>query len=475
MVFSSSLFLFYFLPFFLLAYFLIDNKYKNLSILAFSIFFYAWGAPDFISILLITTFIDFHIVKLIHNAEGKKRGLFLFCSISINLGLLIYFKYSNFFISNLNQILATEGIKTIKWVEIILPIGISFFTFETLTYSIDVYRRVHAPLPKFRDYLLYIILFPKLIAGPIVRFSEIADQVIDRKNQDTLDNKVYGFYRFIIGLSKKVLIANTMGSLADSVFNIEVNSLSTFDTWIGIIAYSFQIYFDFSGYSDMAIGLARVMGFKFPENFNNPYISRSITEFWRRWHMTLGRWMRDYLYIPLGGNKVSTWRMYLNLWFVFLISGLWHGASWNFVIWGAFHGSILILDRLFLVKFLNKLGRIPSVLITYILVLIGWVFFRISDFQNATYYISKMFDFNGITHTRNIYLSNEHIIIFVFAILFSFVALIPKIENNQDKYFNQTYGLKSTLGIGFALTILFFMSILKLSISSFNPFIYFQF
>ncbi len=236
------------------------------------------------------------------------------------------------------------------------------------------------------------MLFPQMIAGPIVRFNQIADQIEEREHLETLDNKLLGFLRFGIGLAKKVLIANVMGVEADKAFALAEGTLTSGVAWIGIIAYTFQIYYDFSGYSDMAIGLGRIMGFKFPENFNNPYISRSITEFWRRWHMTLGSWMRDYLYIPLGGSRVKTkYRIYFNLWFVFLVSGLWHGAAWNFVIWGAFHGFFLILDRLFFIKLSDKIGKYPSIAITFFITIIGWVLFRAESLYQIKYYLKAMF------------------------------------------------------------------------------------
>ena len=344
MVFSSVIFLFYFLPAFLVVYFLSPRKVKNYTALLASIAFYAWGAPKFVFVILASTIIDFFIVKALHNAsEERKRKGFLMISLVMNLGLLAYFKYANFFVENLNAALNSIGLEQVGWTSVALPIGISFYTFQTLTYSIDVYRRIHEPLKKVSDYLLYIMAFPQMIAGPIVRFTHIADQIVKRK--DTLDDKLVGFYRFCIGLAKKVLIANVMAEQADLIFSSNLNELTTPMAWIGMIAYTFQIYFDFSGYSDMAIGLGRMMGFRFPENFNAPYISTSITEFWRRWHMTLSGFMRDYLYIPLGGSRVnSNGRLYFNLALVFLLSGLWHGASWNFVIWGAFHGFFLILD-----------------------------------------------------------------------------------------------------------------------------------
>jgi len=345
MVFSSTLFLLYFLPAFLVTYSLVGKKRKNWVILFASIFFYSWGAPQFVFILIGSTILDFYLVKqLFLSSEVRRKKLFLILSLVMNLGLLAYFKYANFFIENVNMALNSMGATSVSWTNVVLPIGISFYTFQTLTYAIDVYRGVHKPLDKLHQYLLYILSFPQMIAGPIVRFNLVADQIVERR--ETIDDKLFGFYRFCIGLAKKVLIANVLGHQAKEIMELPADQLTFITSWIGILAYTFQIYFDFAGYSDMAIGLGKIMGFTFPENFNNPYNSRSITEFWRRWHITLGQWMKDYLYIPLGGNKgAHKFRLFFNLWFVFLVSGLWHGASWNFVIWGAYHGFFLILDH----------------------------------------------------------------------------------------------------------------------------------
>ena len=356
MVFSSTVFLLYFLPLFLIFYHSVSKKFKNLIILLGSIFFYSWGAPSFVFVIIFSTYIDFHIVKKLYHSDNlSRRKLFLSASILLNLGLLGYFKYANFFVENLNLALHNFGIQPFAWVEVALPIGISFYTFQTLTYSIDVYRNTEKPLDKASNYMLYIMSFPQMIAGPIVRFSSIAKQLNNRA--ESFDDKLSGFYRFCIGLSKKVLIANVLAQEANLIFDSNLNNLSMSQAWIGMTAYTFQIYFDFSGYSDMAIGLGKILGFKFPENFNSPYVSQSISEFWRRWHITLGDFMRDYLYIPLGGNRVSSqWRLFFNLWIVFLLSGLWHGSEWNFVIWGIYHGLFLIFDRMFLLNLLNKLG-----------------------------------------------------------------------------------------------------------------------
>lgn len=473
MVFSSIVFLLFFLPVFLFTYYFADKKYKNIVILLFSIFFYSWGAPKFIFVILGTTFIDFHLVKWMASAEDKiKRRLILAFSVSMNLGLLFYFKYCNFFIENVNALLSVFGTGEIHWTKLVLPIGISFYTFETITYVVDVYRRVHKPLDNFWDYQTYIILFPKLIAGPIIRYHDLADQITDRSQNETIDNKLTGFYRFIIGLAKKVLIANHMGLQADTIFSMNYQSLDTGTAWIGILAYTFQIYFDFSGYSDMAIGIAKMIGFKFPENFNNPYISQSITEFWRRWHISLGSWMRNYLYIPLGGNRVdSKKRLYFNLWFVFLASGLWHGASWSFVIWGAFHGLFLVLERGFLLKVYERIGKLPSTVITFLLVMIGWVFFRIEKVSDALLFLKRMFAFDF----KAISVDIEFITFLIIASIFAFFVYGKKGQTIQDIVYNDEYTLKRHFLVTGICIIFLILSISSITSFGFNPFIYFRF
>jgi len=475
MVFSSILFLLYFLPIFIILYLIIRDEYRNYFVLAASIFFYAWGAPKLIFIVLASIFIDYYIVNYMHLQKSiKKKNALLGLSIFINVGLLAYFKYANFFVDNFNQILSTFGYSDIHWTKIALPIGISFYTFQKMSYSVDVYRKIKEPLKRISDYALFILLFPQLIAGPIVRFNEIADQLIDRKKNENTEYRLLGFYRFIIGLAKKVLIANVMGEKATEILSMDIASIDSTLAWTGIMAYTFQIYFDFAGYSDMAIGLGKMMGFKLPENFNNPYTSQNISEFWKRWHITLGAWMRDYLYIPLGGNKVnSRWRLFFNLWIVFLISGLWHGASWNFVAWGGFHGLFLILDRLFLIKLLNKLGKIPSIIFTFFITIIGWVLFCIEDFFISWLYLKKMFAFNFSSLDIS---SNAHFFtMLIIALFFSFITLSKLGLTLQAKVFFNDYSTKNHIIMFGLCSILMLLSIAFITSSGFNPFIYFRF
>jgi alginate O-acetyltransferase complex protein AlgI len=474
MVFSSIVFLLFFLPAFLLVYYLTPAKLKNYVILSFSIFFYAWGAPLFVFAVVGSTAINFYVVRWM-SMEGDrsvKRQL-MALSVFINLGLLAYFKYANFFIDNVNTLIVQLNIGSpIEWTRVVLPIGISFFTFQSLTYSVDVYRNVHKPLDKLSNYILYIMMFPQMIAGPIVRFNWIADQITHR--QETNDDRLLGFYRFIIGLAKKVLIANVMGAEADRIMALNIAGIDSTTAWFGILAYTFQIYFDFSGYSDMPIVIGRMIGFKFPENFNNPYISGSITEFWRRWHMTLGAWMRDYLYIPLGGSRVKTQRrLYFNLWFVFLVSGLWHGASWNFVLWGGYHGLFLILDRLFLLKVLKKIGKWPATVFTFFVAVMGWVVFRIEDFDTAMVYYQRLFAFDFKTW---ILPGNyQFFFILVLGFFFSFVTMAKWGLKLQDLVFYTDYSIRGKIIMMVICGALLALSVASITTTGFNPFIYFRF
>jgi alginate O-acetyltransferase complex protein AlgI len=455
------------------SYYLVGKRLKNYVLLFFSIAFYSWGAPVFIFVLLVTTFIDYHLVKWIdQSANSKKRKILLTLSIAINLGLLIYFKYSNFFIENINVFLGMVGLKNIVWTKLILPIGISFYTFETITYVVDVYRRVHKPLSKFQNYLLYILFFPKLIAGPIVRYHDMADQLEDRSKNDTIDNRLIGLYQFIIGLAKKVIIANHLGEHADQIFGLNYDNLGASTAWIGALCYTFQLYFDFSGYSDMAIGLAKMVGFKIPENFNNPYIASSITDFWRRWHISLGNWMRNYLYIPLGGNKVSSKRLYFNLGIVFIASGFWHGASWNFIIWGTYHGMFLILERLFLLKVYQKIGRLLSTILTFFFVCIGWVFFRIDHLESLMIYLKQLINFSQYTYYP---MDSEFLSYAVLAIVSSFFAYFSWGQRVQTSFYHSDYTIQKHLLIGGVSFGLLVLSIAFITAYNFNPFIYFRF
>jgi len=474
MVFSSIIFLLYFLPTILLLYFLSPTRWKNEVALVGSCFFYAWGAPEFFFVVAVSLLIDFYAVQLFQTCQGELRKRIFYGAVFFNVLILLGAKYLNFFAGNVNVLLEIFGGNQFVWKNILLPIGVSFITFQKLSYVFDCYRGKAEPMFRLRDYMLYILFFPQLIAGPIVRFNEVASQIIDRSHQENIDNRLSGLFRFIIGLSKKVLIANVLGEVVDEIFALPSSELPTGLAWLGIIAYSLQIYFDFSGYSDMAIGLARMMGFKFPENFNFPYISQSITEFWRRWHITLSSWMRDYLYIPLGGNRVSKNRMYFNLWAVFLISGFWHGAAWTFIFWGAFHGLFLILDRLFLIDFLKKMGRLPSILFTYVIVLLSWVFFRCETIGEALQYILQMFNFDF--SKTGIFIPNKFYVFLLLGLVFAFWGYFKTVEEKAENWYKKiNISPMKLLGKGFVSILLGWMCLIEIFGSDFNPFIYFKF
>ncbi len=473
MVFSSIVFIFFFLPLFLLVYYAVPRKLKNYTLLGFSLIFYAWGAPWFIIFLVSSSLINYFVVNAMHHSDTKTgKKLFLALSISINLGLLLYFKYANFFMENVNAVRLMAGYMPLEWKRVLLPIGISFFSFQSITYTMDVYRKVHAPLKNPFNYLLYIIMFPQMIAGPIVRFQTIADQITGRKEK--LDQIIYGFIRFSIGLAKKVLIADVLGSEVDKIMALDYTTIDSTTAWIGILAYTFQLYFDFSGYSDMAIGIGRMIGFKFPENFDNPYVARSVSEFWRRWHMTFSTFMRNYLYYPLGGSRVKTnRRLYFNLWFVFLLSGLWHGASWNFVIYGAFHGIFLVMERVFLLKLLKKAGAIPSIIFSFLVIVMARVFFRIEEFDRAIAYFKALYKFDF--ETISIASSPHFFTMMGVAVFFSFITLFSFGKRWQDAIYFNKYSTTQQVTYWFGAMLLFALSIAYLSGFGFSPFIYFRF
>ncbi len=473
MVFSSIFFLLYFLPLFLVLYFCSPTRWKNGVALLGSCFFYAWGAPQFFFVLIFALVADYYLVRLMQYSSLPRKKWLLWLSLLLNISLLAIAKYLNFFIDSVNSVLQVVDIGGFSLVNIILPIGISFITFQKISYVVDCYQGKAKPLENFFDYGLYILFFPQLIAGPIVRFNEIASQLIDRKAQETIDHKLSGLLRFVTGLAKKVIIANTLGLVVDEVFAMETMDIQSGLAWIAILAYSLQIYFDFSGYSDMAIGIALMLGFKFPENFNFPYNATSITNFWQRWHITLSNWMRDYLYIPLGGNRVSRRRLYLNLWTVFLISGLWHGAAWTFILWGAWHGLFLVLDRIFLKDTLNKFGKVPATIITFFIVLIGWVFFRSLDISYALGYLGRMFAFDF--SSPGIFIGQKFWMIFGLAIGLIFLGNFQFIERISTTWYLNTNRIGILFFKSLATVIVAWICIANIFASDFNPFIYFKF
>ena len=474
MVFSSNVFLLYFLPVFLLFYFVCPRRFRNYVILLFSIVFYAYGGPEFILILLASTTATYFLVKaMCRTEEVRKRKWLCALAIVINLGLLVYFKYANFLVDNVNAILSLFHVNGVHLAKIVLPIGISFFTFQSITYVLDTYRGQVKPMDKLTDYIVYIMMFPQLIAGPIVKYGDVEQQL--RHRESPPEECLHGFYRFVIGLSKKVLIADVIAVQADACFGGDLAALDMGTAWIGSLAYTMQLYFDFSGYSDMAIGLGRIMGFKFPENFNNPYTSKSITEFWRRWHMTLGAFIMNYLYIPLGGNRRGKGRTYLNLWICFLLSGLWHGAAWTFVAWGAFHGFFIVLEKMFKVKRdrLSTLGSVLLTLLTFLIVNFGWVMFRADTIGHAFDYYKAMFSFNfeGFTWGAG----RQFYTMLILAVVFSFLTLFPFGKKIEQVVFYRNYGTAGHVIAWLTAVFLLLFSIAAMNATGFSPFIYFRF
>jgi len=474
MAFSSITFLFGFLVVFLIIYHAIPQRFiqaRNLFVLIVSYLFYIWGAPGFVPFLFLSTVADYFLGLLIVKT-GKKK-LMLAISLILNLGLLGYFKYMNFLVGEISALLLLFGFDSLFWIKIALPLGISFIIFHKISYIIDVYRGVSTPQRNFFTFALYVALFPKLIAGPITRYHEISDELISREH--TLGGIYDGLTRFCYGLGKKVLIADTIGLTADRIFQLSYGDLTLPVAWLGILCYTFQIYFDFAGYSDMAIGIGRMIGFHIPENFNLPYIATSIRDFWRRWHISLTNCLRDYLYIPLGGNRVSKVRTYFNLWIVFVLCGLWHGASWTFIFWGVYHGVLLTGERTLPERITGKIPGFLLLIGTFILVLIGWVFFRSDTILNAFGYIGVMFKFGTFFSTRDIpfLITNKGWFFLIIAAILSFHPYLT----GRSRYIRQVVAnsmvFKYSYGV-FAIIILIY-SVITLSGSTYNPFIYFRF
>lgn len=412
MVFSSQLFIFWFLPLVLLAYYASPQKARHLGLTLFSYVFYGWANPWFVILMLGTTAVDYLVGLWITGAFGRTdipllpeggprtrgQNLALATSVVSNLSLLGFFKYFNFGLDNYNSLVAALGLTSWHWdtvLRVTLPLGISFYTFQSMSYTIDVYRGHARAVRSFVDFACFVSMFPQLVAGPIIRFSDVADQLQSRTH--TAEKFARGMTLFSIGMAKKILLANPCGKVADTVF--AATPAGTLDSWYGVVAYAFQIYFDFSAYSDMAIGLGLMIGFTFAKNFDSPYKSASITEFWRRWHISLSTWLRDYLYLPLGGNRRGPARTYMNLAIVMLLGGLWHGAAWTFVIWGAIHGGMLVIERLRgKTSLYEKLPRPVQVALTFGLVNLGWVFFRSNDVPSALAFVGRLFGI-GTTHS----------------------------------------------------------------------------
>ena len=465
MLFSSLSFLYYFLPCVLIIYFLAPKKLKNSVLLLSSLFFYAWGEPKYVLLMLLAILCGYLFALLIERYRGRRLSrLFLILSVSLSAAILGFFKYADFFIQNFN---AVTGL-SLPLLRIALPIGISFYTFQLISYTVDVYRGVPAQR-SFIDLAAYISLFPQLIAGPIVRYSQIAEQLSSRRH--SLDKAALGIRRFILGLGKKVLIANAMGQLCQIFSASQDKSVLFF--WLYAIANMLHIYFDFSGYSDMAIGLGKLFGFDFPENFNYPYISRSVTEFWRRWHISLGSWFRDYVYIPMGGNRVSRPRWLLNLLAVWLLTGFWHGAAWNFIVWGLFFAVFLILEKLWLLKRLEKapvLGRF-YVLFT---VMLSFIIFSAENMGQALSSLSSLFGAGGLPllSAEFLYYLKSYAVLLLIAVVGA--TPLPRLLLQRLGLRPGGEKLRNLLEVPVLLLILA-LSTAYLVDGSFNPFLYFRF
>ena len=471
MVFSSNVFLIYFLPIFLMIYFISPKKWRNVVLLMFSLVFYAYGAPDFILLLVGSCVANFYLVKLMHKSKNKlTKKLYCAAAIIISLGLLIYYKYANFFVENINHLLEAFGTHTITFAKVLLPIGISFFTFQSITYVIDTYRGNNQPMDRLHDYVLYIMMFPQLIAGPIVRYCDI-EQEIRHRNYDW-NEALQGFYRFIIGLSKKILISDVIGIQVDKMLAGDIAMMDSATAWITIVGYTMQLYFDFSGYSDMAIGLGKMLGFTFLENFNYPYISRSITDFWRRWHISLSSWFREYLYIPLGGNRNGALATYRNLLVVWLCTGFWHGASWNYILWGLYYFVLLSLEKAFMGKVLSRVPRAIGHIYSLFFIIIGWLLFVSEDIGAGFIYLGNMFGNGagaGLYGGEFLYQLLRNLPFIIILVLAS--TPMPK------KIFWRLYEKSSSFRwIGSAVAAaLAVVCIAFLVDSTYNPFLYFRF
>lgn len=466
MIFASPVFLFIYLPITLLLAWAARGHARNLVLFIASLLFYAWGEPLYVFLMLFSITLNYFLARGIERYRSAKNAarLLLGLSLCINLGMLLYFKYMNFFIFNANRWLHTE----LTLLSVTLPIGISFYTFQILSYVVDVYRGTVTAQRSYLNLATYITMFPQLIAGPIVRYSDIAQRLDTR--EITAADRFVGCRRFCVGMAKKVLLSNNLSVLADEVFALDPHTLGAGVAWLGAVVYALQIYFDFSGYSDMAIGLGKMLGFDFLENFNYPYIARTVKDFWRRWHISLSSWFRDYVYIPLGGSRKGAARQYCNLLIVFVLCGLWHGAQWTFLVWGLYHGMFLVLERLKPVRHILK--ALPygiSMLYTWIVVTVGWVFFRAESMSAAVAYIKAMLGLNQTVLAPYLSISPLTVVVLIVAVLCS----TPLLQWIKKQNFAQTYSaMLLSSGAAFAGLI---VSALSLISGTSNPFIYFRF
>lgn len=483
MLFTEPSFLLFFLPALFAIYFVVPKVLRNPVLLSFSLAFYAYGEKVFVAVMLLSILFNYGIGLAIAASENTRtRKTWLVLGITGDLSLLLVFKYANFLVDNLNVLLASGGLEPLPIPPVHLPIGISFFTFQAMSYVIDLHRREVKVQKNPLDLALYISLFPQLIAGPIVRYHDISVQL--QRRHITVRKFAYGVERFLIGLGKKMVLANAVAYPTDQIFGLPNTEITPALAWLGVICYTLQIYFDFSGYSDMAIGLGRMFGFKFLENFNYPYISQSITEFWRRWHISLSSWYRDYLYIPLGGNRISSARTYFNLMTVFFLCGLWHGASWNFAIWGMYHGGFLIIERLGFQRLMRRGPRLLRHIYLLLVVMVGWVFFRAETLPQSLSFLGAMFglgtDPSGARQLAQ-YLDPELSVLIVVGMVAA-TNIVPAFKAQFRTYSAgvDKQRLGQLMGAGelvrwLSLSAVMVYTLMLMAAGSYNPFIYFRF
>lgn len=469
MVFSSVLFLFRFLPVFLICYLVFPGRMKNFILFLGSLVFYAWGEPVYVLLMLFSTLVDYVNGRMIERFRGRREAkCFLIASVIINLFVLCFFKYADFLVQTFNSLTGAA----VPLLNLPLPIGISFYTFQTMSYTIDVYRGEAKVQKSLLDFGVFVTMFPQLIAGPIVKYKDVEERLHSRRVDITAVS--HGMKRFCMGMAKKVLLANNIGALWAEISAMDFAGLSALTAWLGIIAFAFQIYFDFSGYSDMAIGLGEILGFHFPENFNYPYISASVTEFWRRWHISLGSWFREYVYIPLGGNRKGLSRQMVNIFIVWMLTGIWHGAGWNFLLWGLWFAFFLALEKLFLGKVLKKLGRAVGILYDSLVVLVGWVFFSLETPGQIAGFLSAMAGKGGLADRQGLFLGREYLVLLVIAA----VAATPLFGKTASCLEGSKTGVGMVLyrlGEKIIPVSLLILSIAGIVDASYNPFLYFRF
>lgn len=472
MLFYEPLFLFLFFPIVLAGFLLVrgQTSARAALLLVTSLFFYLWSEPAFVPVVLATCLADYALARVVTQGGGAGRAA-LATGVLINLGLLAYYKYTGFAVDNLDRLLVAAG--EVPWHvgQVALPIGVSFIVFEKITYLVDIARGRSRPAPGFATYLLYVFLFPKLLAGPIIKYHELEAQLLAYGSSRSGD-LVEGFRRFMLGVVKKTLLADTLAAGADMSFAADPALLGWADAWWGVLFFTFQIYIDFSAYSDMAIGLARMLGFRLRENFNQPYIACSITEFWRRWHISLSTWIRDYLYIPLGGNRVPPWRCYLNLWACFLLSGLWHGAAWTYVAWGAYQGVFLVLERLFLLRWLDRMPRLAANAGTFAVTMGGWVLFRAGSLGQVAAMAAAMVQPGRVGAVVGLWRTPAMMTAMAAAALISFLPRVPGFGRAQGSVLAAPAG-RAALDLG--LSGLFVFALAKALADPFRPFLYFRF